>query len=70
LTGTTTGPQGDTMPVNNGKVDGSKVSFTITVGDSMTITYEGTVNDAGDQIKMTMKAGEGMGGEFILKKSK
>lgn len=70
LTGTVSGGQGDPMPITNGKVEGSKISFTVTVGDNMVITHEGTINDAGDEIKMVSKSDQGMGGDFTLKRSK
>ena len=71
LTGTITGPQGDPMPITNGKVDGAKISFTVTVtGMDLTISQEGTLNAAGDEIKLTAKSDQGPMGELTLKKSK
>jgi hypothetical protein len=58
LTGAITGPQGDPMPFSEGKVDGDKISFTISF-NGMTIKHEGTVS--GDEIKLTTKA---EGGDF------
>lgn len=53
LTGTIQGPQGDPLAIDNGKIDGDKVSFTVTF-NGMTITHDGTVS--GDQIKMSTKS--------------
>jgi hypothetical protein len=58
LTGTITGPQGDPMAFSDGKVDGDKISFTISF-NGMTIKHEGVV--AGDEIKLTTKS---EGGDF------
>jgi hypothetical protein len=71
LTGTVQGPQGDAMAIGNGKIDGDKISFTVAF-NGMTITHEGTVNAAGDEIKLTSKSEQGdfPGGEMTLKRSK
>jgi hypothetical protein len=71
LTGTVQGPQGDAMAIANGKIDGDKISFTVAF-NGMTITHEGTVNAAGDEIKLTSKSDQGdfPGGEMTLKRSK
>jgi hypothetical protein len=71
LTGTVQGPQGDAMAISNGKVDGDKISFTVAF-NGMTITHDGTVNAAGDEIKLTSKSDQGdfPGGEMTLKRSK
>jgi hypothetical protein len=53
LTGSVTGPQGDPLPFDNGKVDGDKFSFTVTF-NNMTITHNGTID--GDEIKMSTKS--------------
>lgn len=53
LTGTIQGPQGDPLAIDNGKIDGNNVSFTVTF-NGMTITHTGTVN--GDEIKMSTKS--------------
>ncbi len=52
LTGTVTGPQGDPLAIDNGKVDGDKFSFTVSF-NGMTITHDGTIN--GDEIRMSTK---------------
>ncbi len=71
LTGSVQGPQGDAMAISNGKVDGDKISFTVAF-NGITITHEGTVNAAGDEIKLTSKSDQGdfPGGEMTLKRSK
>ena len=53
LTGTITGPQGDPLAIDNGKVDGDKFSFTVSF-NGMTITHDGTVS--GDEMKMSTKS--------------
>ncbi len=55
LTGTVQGPQGDPIEISNGKVDGNTISFEVSF-NGMTITHSGTVNDAGDEIKLSTKA--------------
>ncbi|MEP6717121.1 MAG: hypothetical protein ABJC09_16240 [Terriglobia bacterium] len=69
LTGSVAGPQGDPMPIADGKVDGDKVSFTVSF-NGMVIKHEGTV--AGDEMKLTSKADQGdfPGGEMTLKRAK
>ena len=71
LTGTVQGAQGDPMAISDGKVDGDKISFKVSF-NGMTITHEGTVNAAGDEIKLTSKSDQGdfPGGEMTLKRSK
>jgi hypothetical protein len=81
LTGTATmpgmGPDAQPTPaqITNGKVDGSKISFDITrdmMGNSMTTKYEGTVNGAQMNIKMTISGfggGEPMSFDGVAKKS-
>jgi hypothetical protein len=72
LTGSVLPPQGDPIPIASGKVEGDKVSFTVTFsgpnGDVKLIN-EGTV--AGDEIKLTMYREGGdpqQGRAFTLKK--
>jgi hypothetical protein len=55
LSGSVQGPQGDAIAITNGKVDGDKISFTVSF-NGMTITHEGTVNTAGDEIKLSTKS--------------
>jgi opacity protein-like surface antigen len=74
LTGNVIGPQGDPLPISEGKVQGDKVSFTVKVdmgGNSMKITHEGTIK--GDEISLTTKAeggGDFGGGPMMLKRDK
>ena len=69
LTGTVAGPQGDPIEISEGKVDGDKVSFTVTF-NGMTFRHEGTIS--GEEIKLTMKSegGDFPGGPMTLKKTK
>lgn len=60
LTGSVVGPQGDATPISDGKVDGDKISFNVSF-NGMTIVHEGTVNAAGDEIKLSAKSD---GGDF------
>ena len=71
LTGTVQGPQGDAMDISNGKVDGNKISFDVSF-NGMTISHDGTVNDAGDEIEMTTKSDSSdfPGGKMTLKRVK
>ena len=69
LTGSTTGPDGSTIPIKNGKVDGSNIAFTVTVdfgGMTFDINYTGVVSPA--EIKITADFG-GMPFEYIVKKA-
>jgi opacity protein-like surface antigen len=74
LTGNVIGPQGDPLPITDGKVQGDKLSFTVKVdmgGNSMKITHEGTIK--GDEISLTTKVeggGDFGGGPMTLKREK
>ncbi|MGA2250811.1 hypothetical protein [Terracidiphilus sp.] len=70
LTGTVQGPQGDPIILDNGKVDGDKLSFDVSF-NAMTINNEGTMN-ADDTIKLSTKASDGSfpPGELTLKRVK
>ena len=74
LTGNVIGPQGDPLPITDGKVQGDKLTFTIKVdmgGNSMKITHEGTIK--GDEISLTTKVeggGDFGGGPMTLKRQK
>lgn len=57
LTGTVQGPRGDSRSMDNGKVDGDKFSFNVSVNGT-TITNEGTVNADGT-IKLNTKTSDG-----------
>jgi hypothetical protein len=70
LTGTTTGPDGMETKISNGKLDGNKVSFDVTVdfgGTPLKIDYKGEV--AGDDLKLTLDFA-GMPFEIAVKKQK
>ena len=71
LTGTVQGPQGDPIAISEGKVDGDKITFKVAF-NGMTISHEGTVSAAGDEIKLTSKSDQGNfpGGEMTLKRAK
>ena len=75
LTRNVNGPQGDPMPISDGKVQGDKISFKVKVdmgGNSMTITHEGTIK--GDEITLATKVEGGGdfpgGGPMTLKRQK
>ena len=55
LTGTTTGPDGAVVPIKDGKIDGTKITFAVDVdfgGQVTTIAYTGTVTPA--ELKLTL----------------
>ena len=58
LTGSIQGPQGEAIPISDGKVDGDKIAFKVSF-NGMTITHEGTVSAAGDEIKLSSKSDSG-----------
>ena len=69
LTGSTTGPDGSQMAIKNGKIDGNKIAFVVTVafGDmSFDIAYSGVVSPT--EIKMTLDFA-GMPFEFVVTKA-
>jgi hypothetical protein len=59
LTGTVLGPQGDPLPIDNGKVDGDKISFSVKVdfNGGTVFSSEGTIK--GDEITLKTKADSG-----------
>ena len=68
LTGSTTGPDGAATAIKNGKIDGNKISFIVTIdfgGMMFDIAYAGLVSPA--EIKMTADFA-GMPFEFTVKK--
>ena len=71
LAGSVQGPQGDTMAISDGKVDGDNISFKVSF-NGMTIMHEGTINAAGDEIKLNTKSDSGdfPGMEMTLKRVK
>ena len=73
LTGTVTGPQGQPLPVSDGKVVGDKVSFFVQVdmgGNPAKFMSQGIIK--GDEITLTTKVegGEDFGGAMVLKRVK
>ena len=72
LTGTVQGPQGDAIQISDGKVEGDKLSFVVTIeaNGGMKIMHDGTIN--GDEIKLNSKAegGDFPGGTMTLKREK
>jgi hypothetical protein len=58
FTGTVLGPQGDAIPISDGKIDGDKLSFKVSF-NGMTISHDGTVSADGDQIKLSSKSDSG-----------
>jgi hypothetical protein len=72
LTGNVQGPQGDPIEITQGKVDGDKISFVVTidVNGGMKIMHDGTIN--GDEIKLNTKSDSGdfPGGAMTLKREK
>ncbi len=70
LTGTHKQPDGNKVPITNGKIDGNNISFTVKVnfgGQEMTIPHKGVVS--GDQIKMTYES-MGQNTEVLCKRVK
>ena len=64
LTGTADGPGGQTLQLKDGKVEGDKISFTVSFdggGGDMKILHEGTIK--GDEIKLNIKMDGGPGGD-------
>ena len=70
LTGTTTGPDGSALPIKNGKIDGDKISFVVSIdfgGMAFDLNYTGVVKP--EEIALTMDV-MGMPFQFTVKKSK
>ena len=66
------GPQGDPVTISDGKIDGDKISFKVVIQGGMTIIHEGTINAAGDEIKLGSKSDQGPSGDtgWFSKRSK
>jgi hypothetical protein len=60
LTGTAAGPDGNATPLEHGKIEGDKVSFSLTFnfGQPMTFAYTGTLS--GKQLKLHSDMGGGI----------
>jgi hypothetical protein len=69
LTGFVKSPQGDLIEIADGKLDGDKVSFNLTVHGT-TIWHEGTMS--GDTLKLTTKSDDPgyPGGDLTLTRDK
>jgi hypothetical protein len=70
LTGTTTGPDGTDVPIKDGKVDGSNISFIVSLdfgGMPLELSYKGVVSPA--EIKLTIDF-MGMPFDIVVKKAK
>jgi hypothetical protein len=71
VTGETTSQLGKSV-INDGKLDGDNLTFTITInfqGNEMKVNYKGKVNEAGNEIKFTAEAQSGdFTIEYVAKK--
>jgi hypothetical protein len=70
LTGTSTGPDGSELAIKNGKIDGDKVTFLISVdfgGMALDLNYSGVVK--ADSMELTLDV-MGMPFNFVVKKAK
>jgi len=69
LTGTTTGPDGGEIAIKNGKIDGDKISFLVSIdfgGMGLDLNYTGVVKK--DTVEMTLDV-MGMPFSFVVKKA-
>ena len=57
LTGTVTGPQGNSAEITDGRVDNNKLSFSVAVNETVALKHEGTID--GGEIKLTLKSDRG-----------
>jgi hypothetical protein len=70
LTGSTVGPDGMTMAIKNGKVDGNNISFTIDLdmgGQAMSLPYTGKLEGSDLKLRIDFM---GMPLDFTVKKVK
>jgi hypothetical protein len=68
LTGTTTSPDGGDIAIKNGKIDGDKISFLVSIdfgGMALELNYTGVVKP--DSVEMTLDV-MGMPFSFTVKK--
>lgn len=66
ITGNIEGPQGQPVTINDGKVDGDKLTFTVTYNGAL-IAHTGTV--AADSIKIDTTGGDFGPASIVLKRS-
>jgi hypothetical protein len=69
LTGTTTGPDGSEIAIKNGKIDGDKISFMVSIdfgGMALDLNYSGVVKS--DTVELTLDV-MGMPFNFVVKKA-
>ena len=69
LTGTTTGPDGAEVAIKDGKIDGDKIAFSVTLdlgGMTIDIAYKGVVTPV--EIKISADFA-GMPFEYVVKKT-
>ena len=69
LSGTTTGPDGGEIAIKNGKIDGDKISFLVSIdfgGMSLDLNYTGVVKK--DSVELTLDV-MGMPFNFVVKKA-
>jgi hypothetical protein len=59
---------GTETAIKEGKIDGDKISFKVTLESMGTFDHKGTIS--GDQIKMTYDNGSGQTGDIAVKKAK
>ena len=69
LTGTIDGPGGEAMQIQDGKVDGDKIVFTVAFND-MKIVHEGTIKGDTISLQIKMDGGDGGPGPITLKRVK
>jgi hypothetical protein len=70
LTGTSSGPENTTIPIKDGKIDGNKISFSVTIdfgGQAMKMEYKGVVS--ADKIVLTLDM-MGQPTEIVVTKAK
>ena len=69
LTGSMTGPDGSTLPIEDGKIDGDNISFSVSLsfnGNSFALSYKGVVKEG--QIDFTSSF-NGYDFQFTVKKA-
>ena len=69
LTGTTTGPDGSEIAIKNGKIDGDKITFLVSIdfgGMGLDLNYTGVVKK--DTVELTLDV-MGMPFNFVVKKA-